>query len=79
MDWWSLGALLYEMLTGLPPWYSQNRQKMFAGITRGELSFPPFVGAAASSLIRALLTRDPDQRLGSSGGAAEVRAHAFFA
>ena len=32
VDWWALGALLYEMITGLPPWYSRDRQKMFASL-----------------------------------------------
>jgi serine/threonine protein kinase len=43
VDWWALGALLYEMLTGLPPFYSKNRDLMFERILREELTFPRFV------------------------------------
>ncbi len=29
VDWWSFGTLMYEMLTGLPPFYSQDVQEMY--------------------------------------------------
>jgi serine/threonine protein kinase len=79
IDWWSLGALLYEMLTGLPPWYNRDRKKMFAGIRAGELRFPETVPPDAQSLLRALLCRNPRQRLGATqDGVDQIRQHEFF-
>lgn len=43
VDWWSTGALLYEMLSGLPPFYSRSREVMFEKIMKAELNFPSFL------------------------------------
>ena len=51
MDWWSLGTLIYEMLTGLPPFYSQNINIMYQKILHGELRFPPYISEDAVSLL----------------------------
>jgi serum/glucocorticoid-regulated kinase 2 len=50
VDWWSTGALLYEMLSGLPPFYSRSREVMFEKIMKAELNFPSFLSEVSSTL-----------------------------
>lgn len=77
VDWWTLGVLLYEMLTGLPPFYDENTNEMYRKILQNPLRFPEEVGADARSLLTQLLDRDPARRLGVNG-AQEIKNHPFF-
>ncbi|CAO3656582.1 unnamed protein product [Mucor fragilis] len=77
VDWWTLGVLLYEMLTGLPPFYHENTDEMYRKILRDPLVFPDDMSDEASSFLTGLLTRDPNQRLGNRG-TDEIRHHPFF-
>ncbi|CAN8267067.1 unnamed protein product [Cochlearia groenlandica] len=80
VDWWTFGIFLYELLFGRTPFKgSGNRQTLF-NVVGQPLRFPesPVVSFAARDLIRGLLMKEPQQRLGFKRGATEVKQHPFF-
>jgi len=77
VDWWTLGVLLYEMLTGLPPFYDENTEVMYNRILEDPLRFGDEIGPEARSLLTGLLVRDPSMRLGVNG-AEDIKRHPFF-
>eukprot|EP00291_Cryptomonas_curvata_P029838 CAMPEP_0172208048 /NCGR_PEP_ID=MMETSP1050-20130122/34223_1 /TAXON_ID=233186 /ORGANISM="Cryptomonas curvata, Strain CCAP979/52" /LENGTH=758 /DNA_ID=CAMNT_0012887531 /DNA_START=382 /DNA_END=2658 /DNA_ORIENTATION=- len=78
VDWWALGALVWEMCTGANPFYHSNRKVMHNNILKKKLVLPSWLHASVHSFLKALLSRDPAKRLGTAGGAVEVKGHAFF-
>jgi len=76
VDWWSFGSLLYEMLTGLPPFYSQDVQEMYRKIMTDKLKFPPSMSETARSLLEGLLQREITERLRDPE---IIKQHSFFA
>jgi len=76
VDWWSFGTLVFEMLTGLPPFYCEDVQQMYSKIMTAELQIPDSVTSDAADLIRKLLERDPERRLQDPE---QIKIHPFFA
>jgi tRNA A-37 threonylcarbamoyl transferase component Bud32 len=76
VDWWSFGTLVYEMLTGLPPFYCEDVQQMYTKIMTAELQFPDYLSEEAKDLLSKLLERDPNKRLREP---MEIKSHPFFA
>ena len=76
VDFWSFGALVYEMLVGAPPNYSRNRDEMFRNMLTKPVEMKPYFSQNACDLLQRLLMIDPKQRLSS---AKAVKEHAFFA
>jgi serine/threonine protein kinase len=82
VDWWSLGILIFEMLVGRPPFYSENVNEMYDKILHDRLVFPSSVSVPpdAKDLLEKLLVRDPKKRLGTGeADAVPIRDHQFFA
>lgn len=79
-DWWSLGAIMYEMLVGYPPFYSEEPMSTCRKIVnwRNHLKFPEEakLSVEAKDLIRKLLC-NVEQRLGTKG-AHEIKLHTWF-
>lgn len=79
VDWWSLGALMFDMLTGGPPFTAENRRKTIDKILKGRLTLPAYLSNEARDLIKKLLKRHVDTRLGAGvSDAEEIKAHPFF-
>lgn len=79
-DWWSLGILVYEMLYGLPPFYSKDVQEMYKKTILDPLKFKPRpnISDEAKDFIAGLLVKAPSKRLGSAADNLEVMNHAWF-
>lgn len=82
-DWWALGILTYEMLSGVPPFYDKNRNQMFQNIEKAPIRWPELhlhgftITIQAQHFIYGLLNRDRHKRLGVNGGN-EILSHPFL-
>ncbi|CAN0905806.1 Probable serine/threonine protein kinase IRE4 [Linum grandiflorum] len=79
-DWWSVGIILFELITGIPPFTAEQPEMIFDNILNRKIPWPSVPGEMsrdAQDLIERLLIHNPDQRLGANGPS-EVKSHPFF-
>ena len=86
-DWWAVGVMIYEMITGHPPffydkgedWTADNAQhKLAHKILNNEVVIPKHMSSCAALIVLQLLTKNPELRLGFSGSNVPIRQHPFF-
>lgn len=77
VDYYSLGALLFEMLTGLPPLFNEDRTVLYDNLINKEVEFPDSLSPLAWDLLEKLLQKDPTKRLGAENGADDIISHPF--
>uniref|UniRef100_A0A8D3DPI7 protein kinase C n=1 Tax=Scophthalmus maximus TaxID=52904 RepID=A0A8D3DPI7_SCOMX len=79
VDWWGLGVLIFEMLVGESPFPGDDEEEVFDSIVNDEVRYPRFLSTEAISIMRRLLRRSPERRLGAGEkDAEEVKRHLFF-
>jgi serine/threonine-protein kinase Psk1 len=80
VDWWSLGALAFDLLTGKPPFGGNNNAKIEQAIVHKKLVVPYFLGPNAKDLLIRLLRKEPHKRLGYNmpKDLTTMKTHQFF-
>ncbi|NXH12057.1 PKN2 kinase, partial [Bucco capensis] len=79
VDWWGLGVLIYEMLVGEAPFPGDDEEEVFDSIVNDEVRYPRFLSSEALSIIRKLLRKCPERRLGAGErDAEEIKIQPFF-
>ncbi|KAF7726347.1 hypothetical protein EC973_008927 [Apophysomyces ossiformis] len=79
VDFWSLGTILFEMLTGVTPFWAETHSEMYRRVLEDELEFPEDFDPLTADFIRGLLEREPTVRLGAGpDGPITIRSHPYF-
>ncbi|KAJ6686009.1 FLIPPASE KINASE 1-RELATED [Salix purpurea] len=80
VDWWTFGIFLHELLYGKTPFKGSGNRATLFNVVGQQLRFPdsPPTSDASQDLIRGLLVKEPQHRLGVKRGATEIKQHPFF-
>ena len=79
VDWWSLGVIMFEMLTTKLPFKFKSDGIPNPNVYKKNIIFPTWMDETAKDLIIKLLNIDPNLRLGSGhNGCDDIKNHEFF-
>jgi serum/glucocorticoid-regulated kinase 2 len=77
-DIYGIGAILYELISGNPPFFTQNQSEMFKNIIEKKLEFQEFFSEEIKDLLNKMLDKDPKKRIGINNDKSDLKNHAFF-
>merc|ERR1719389_382278 len=81
VDWWTLGVLVFELMSGHPPFESAAPMQIYSKVTKGilKVAFPPKLKGACEDLVKNLCAKDPSERLPvKKGGIENIKKHAWY-
>ena len=77
-DIYGIGAILFEMVTGSPPFYNEDADLMYRNISENNLMFPEIFSDELKDLLRKMLDKDPKKRIGIGNDKQDLKNHPFF-
>ena len=77
-DIYGIGTILYELLSGYPPFYSKNQDLMFQKILENKLNFHEHFTDEIKDLLKKLLIKEPTKRIGINNDKSDLKNHVFF-
>ncbi|GAA5844603.1 hypothetical protein JCM3766R1_002678 [Sporobolomyces carnicolor] len=81
VDWYALGVLMFEMLAGYPPFFTEdsNPMRLYEKIIAGRIRYPAYFAPEAKDLLKSLLTPDITKRFGNlANGSRDIFGHVWF-
>ncbi|KAJ1916852.1 hypothetical protein H4219_003548 [Mycoemilia scoparia] len=79
VDWWSMGVLLYEMMTGRTPFWGKNHKQIYDSIIKKKVVYPKYMSPDVRDLLSRLLKKQPSKRLGfGPNGFQKIKEHRVF-
>ena len=78
VDWWSLGVLIFELMTGKTPFRAKTSELIYDNIQDMNIQWLPAIRGSCLDLVQRLLVSNPSFRLGNRLGAPEIKMHPWF-
>lgn len=77
-DWWSLGAVTFDILTGAPPFTGPSNQRIMDKILKKKVNYPYYLSQDAKSFLQRLLNKNPAKRINVDKEFDKFKTHRFF-
>lgn len=78
VDWWSLGTVIFDMLSGKPPFTGNNHKTISNKILKNKVNYPFYFTAESKDLLNKLLNKNPQKRMDVDGQFEKFKKLRFF-